>query len=121
MTRIILDQPTGGRFANFSERAEICDHEGRTLGIFIPVVDRTLVARMQALFTEMTVSRVRRQFNVAAFARMRGHHARILANAATNTWRRSCETGIEEELDRFEQEPGGRSLAEILADLERAS
>jgi hypothetical protein len=27
----------------------------------------------------------------------------------------------EEELDRFEQEPGGRSLAEILADLERKS
>lgn len=25
----------------------------------------------------------------------------------------------EEELDRFEQEPGGRSLAEILADLEK--
>ena len=25
----------------------------------------------------------------------------------------------EEELDRFEREPGGRSLAEILADLER--
>jgi hypothetical protein len=25
----------------------------------------------------------------------------------------------DEELDRFEQEPGGRSLAEILADLER--
>jgi hypothetical protein len=27
----------------------------------------------------------------------------------------------EEELDRFEQEPGGRSLAEILADLEKRS
>ena len=27
----------------------------------------------------------------------------------------------EEELDRFEQEPGGRSLAEILADLEKKS
>lgn len=27
----------------------------------------------------------------------------------------------EEELDRFEQEPGGRTLAEILADLERKS
>jgi hypothetical protein len=27
----------------------------------------------------------------------------------------------DEELDRFEQEPGGRSLAEILADLEKRS
>ncbi len=76
MTKVILDQTTEGRFANLSDRAEVCDHEGRTLGIFIPVVDRTLYERVQVPFTN-------------------------------------------EELDRFEQEPGGRSLAEILTDLER--
>ena len=76
MTKIKLDQTTESRFANLSDHAEICDHEGRTLGIFIPVVDRALYGRVPVPFTE-------------------------------------------EELDRFEQEPGGRPLAEILAELEK--
>ena len=42
----------------------------------------------------MTVSQVCRQFNVAAFARMRASYPRILANAATLNWRGTCEMVI---------------------------
>jgi hypothetical protein len=76
VTKVILDQTTESRFTNLSDRAEICDHQGRTIGIFIPVVGRALYGRVPVPFTE-------------------------------------------EELDRFEQEPGGRPLADILADLEK--
>ena len=27
MTKVILDQTTEGRFANLSDRAEVCDHD----------------------------------------------------------------------------------------------
>ena len=76
MTKVILDTTTEARFTGLAERVTVCNHEGRTLGIFIPVADRSLYEGVEIPFTE-------------------------------------------EELDRFEQEPGGRPLAEILADLEK--
>jgi hypothetical protein len=78
MSRIILDQGAEGRFTGLTKRSTVCNHEGRELGIFIPVADPILYERVQVPFTE-------------------------------------------EELDCFEAEPGGRSLAEILADLEKSS
>jgi hypothetical protein len=74
MTKVILDHDSS-KLENLADRVEVCDRSGRTLGYFVPAVDRSLYEGLQVPFSD-------------------------------------------EELDRFEREPGGRSLPEILADLE---
>ncbi|MBI1914662.1 MAG: hypothetical protein HYS12_07980 [Planctomycetes bacterium] len=52
MTKVILDEATEARFTGLAGRVAVCDHEERTLGIFIPVADHSLYEGVEIPFTE---------------------------------------------------------------------
>jgi hypothetical protein len=57
MTRVILDPATSAKLDRLAERVEVCDATGRTLGFFIPVVDRTLYEDLDVPISEDELKR----------------------------------------------------------------
>ena len=78
MTKVMLDKQTISKLSNLTEAIELCDESGKTLGHFLPEVDKEVYKRIQIPISE-------------------------------------------EELSRREKEGGGRTLDQILGDLERMS
>jgi len=77
MARVTIDAATAAQLSGLSGAVELCDANGKTVGLFQP---------------------------------------RVVRSTSENTPSIS-----EEELDRYASEPGGRSLSEIIDDLESRS
>ncbi|MGH7199588.1 MAG: hypothetical protein ACREJB_03225 [Planctomycetaceae bacterium] len=75
MTKIVIDAALPEKLHQIQERVQLCTEDGRIVGVFLPVVDKSLYERIEPPISE-------------------------------------------EELDRREKQGGGRSLQEILRDLE---
>ena len=91
MTRIVVDEVMRARLAGLSDQVELCDESGHVLGRFIPGVEVCDEA-----------GRILGRF-------IPGHPAEVDGCPYTA-----------EELERFQQETGGRPLADIWKDLGRA-
>jgi hypothetical protein len=96
MTKVILDQASLATFDKLKDRTEVCDATGRVLGYFTPLGCYSLYEEARPTVTEEELQRRERlayQIVKVPFS--------------------------QEELDQFAREPGGRTLAAILADLEK--
>jgi len=91
MTRVVVDAAMRARLAGLSDQVELCDESGHVLGRFIPGVE-----------AHDESGRVLGRFTPGSPAEADG-----------------CPY-TEEELRRFQQETGGRPLADIWKDLGRA-
>ena len=45
MTRVTLDAQMRDRFLGFSQPLDVCDEEGKVVGIFMPLTERELAER----------------------------------------------------------------------------
>jgi hypothetical protein len=73
MSQIILDQAEEGRFTGLTGHATVCDHQGRTLGIFVPVADRSLYEGVEIPFTEEELREAEEQTESCTTAEVLAH------------------------------------------------
>ncbi len=52
MTKVLLTAGAEAPFRGLTEPVEVCDHEGRTLGVFTPAADRSLYEGLTIPFSE---------------------------------------------------------------------
>jgi hypothetical protein len=99
MSKLTVDSVTAKKLREVNGRVEIRNEVGELIGYFTPLVDRRLYGSLEIPISE---EELRRRAQKAV-----GRTTEIPFST--------------EEVKRFASEPGGRSLAEILADLENQS
>ena len=79
MTKVILDEATEARFTGLAGHIAVCDHEGRTLGIFIPVADRSLYEGVEIPFTEEELKKAEEDTESYTTAEVLAHLENLLS------------------------------------------
>src|SRR5205085_11113158 len=98
MTRVIIDSVMRAKLLNLAEQLELCDEQGRVLGYYAPL---------------------RKQEKAGVEVRdAEGKVVGILAPSNRDLYEDAEVPVTEEEVEELLQQPPGRPLAEILADLE---